>query len=323
MIHGLIRGASGPASPPRFPFRASPHNMVRQQRGDAPMIRGGPYRVTTLKRRGPAHSALAREIGVAIVTGRIPTGSTLPGEVEIAEQRGISRSVVREALRMLAAKGLVVSKPKAGTRVRERLEWNLLDPELLAWMFEGEPPAGFVTSLFQLRLIVEPAAAELAAVKRDTRQLSRMGAALEAMGEHGLHTEQAAPPTSCSTTSSWRRRPTNCSSACRAVSARPSAGPRSTSIAAPNSPATPCPNTATCSPPSRRPTPPPRVPRPSCWSNRPERIPNAHWRADPLPLYATVPVTSPPRRGSAILACQAMAARPARLRISCNAATSA
>jgi len=143
--------------------------------------------VTTLKRRGPAHSALARDIGVAIVTGRIATGSTLPGEVEIAEQRGMSRSVVREALRMLAAKGLVVSKPKAGTRVRERLEWNLLDPELLAWMFEGEPP---VTSLFQLRLIVEPAAAELAAVKRDTRQLSRMGAALEAMGEHGLHTEQ-------------------------------------------------------------------------------------------------------------------------------------
>ncbi|MEK9210375.1 FadR/GntR family transcriptional regulator [Sphingomonas sp. 2378] len=146
--------------------------------------------MTTVKRRGPAHSALARDIGVAIVTGRIATGSTLPGEVEIAEQRGMSRSVVREALRMLSAKGLVVSKPKAGTRVRERLEWNLLDPELLAWMFEGEPPAGFVQSLFQLRLIVEPAAAELAAVKRDTRQLSRMGAALEAMGENGLHTEQ-------------------------------------------------------------------------------------------------------------------------------------
>ena len=146
--------------------------------------------MTTLKRRGPAHSALARDIGVAIVTGRIAPGSTLPGEVEIAEQRGMSRSVVREALRMLSAKGLVVSKPKAGTRVRERLEWNLLDPDLLAWMFEGEPPAGFVSSLFQLRLIVEPAAAELAAISRTTRQLSRMGAALEAMGEHGLHTEQ-------------------------------------------------------------------------------------------------------------------------------------
>ncbi|WP_312490458.1 FadR/GntR family transcriptional regulator [Sphingomonas sp.] len=146
--------------------------------------------MTIVKRRGPAHSALARDIGIAIVTGRITPGSTLPGEVEIAEQRGMSRSVVREALRMLAAKGLVVSKPKAGTRVRERLEWNLLDPDLLAWMFEGEPPAGFVNSLFQLRLIVEPAAAELAALSRNTRQLSRMGAALEAMGEHGLHTEQ-------------------------------------------------------------------------------------------------------------------------------------
>jgi DNA-binding FadR family transcriptional regulator len=139
-------------------------------------------------KRRPAHMQVSRDLGIAIVTGRLLPGSILPGEHEIAEQRGISRSVVREALRMLAAKGLLESKPKAGTRIRDRSDWNLLDPELLAWMFEGEPPAGFVRSLYQLRLIVEPAAAELAAITRTPRQLARMGHALEEMGAHGLQT---------------------------------------------------------------------------------------------------------------------------------------
>jgi len=138
------------------------------------------------RRREPAHSAVARDIGIAIVTGRFAPMSILPGEHELADQRGISRGVVREALRMLSAKGLLESKPKTGTRVRERAEWNLLDPDLLAWMFEAEPPVSFVRSLFQLRLIIEPAAAELAAMSRTSRQVSGMGHALEEMHQHGL-----------------------------------------------------------------------------------------------------------------------------------------
>lgn len=141
-------------------------------------------------RRRPAHSQIARDIGVSIVTAALPSGTILPSEKEIAEQRGVSRSVVREALRMLSAKALVESRPKAGTRVRERSDWNLLDPELLAWMFEGEPPAGFVRNLFALRMIVEPAAAELAAIARNGRQLSRMGHCLEQMEQHGLATPE-------------------------------------------------------------------------------------------------------------------------------------
>lgn len=93
-------------------------------------------------------------------------------------------------MKTLAAKGLVESKQKAGTKVRDRSEWQLLDPLLLAWMFESVPPRGFVQSLFQLRLIVEPAAAELAAASRTTQQLSRMGHALERMAEHGLRTAE-------------------------------------------------------------------------------------------------------------------------------------
>lgn len=140
-------------------------------------------------RRGPAHVAIAQTLGVSIVTGVHEPGSTLMGEVDLAGQFGVSRSVVRESLRMLNAKGLVESRPKSGTRIRERALWNLLDPELLEWMFEGIPPRTFVRSLFQLRLIVEPAAAELAAVQRTARQLSRMGHALEMMAEHGLKTQ--------------------------------------------------------------------------------------------------------------------------------------
>jgi DNA-binding FadR family transcriptional regulator len=138
------------------------------------------------ERREPSHTLIARDLGIAIVTGHHAPGSVIPGEIEIASQRGVSRSVVREALRMLSAKGLVESRPKSGTRVRDRALWNLLDPDLLAWMFEGEPPATFVRSLFQLRMIVEPAAAEMAALSRTTDQLTRMATALDVMQAHGL-----------------------------------------------------------------------------------------------------------------------------------------
>lgn len=145
--------------------------------------------MTVGKRGRPAHISLAQQLGVSIVTGSHEPGTTLLGEVELAEKFGVSRSVIRESLRMLSAKGLVESRPKAGTKVRDRHSWNMLDPELLGWMFEGAPPLPFVRSLFQLRMIVEPSAAELAALGRNTRQLSRMGHALEEMAKHGLSNE--------------------------------------------------------------------------------------------------------------------------------------
>ena len=164
---------------------SAPAIGVRVRQGDN---RGAEF-MRVGKRSRPAHSVLAQRLGVAIVTGHHAPASVLRGEIELAEDFGVSRSVIREALRTLAAKGLVVSRPKTGTRVRDRHEWNLLDPELLGWMFEGAPPLPFVRSLFQLRLIVEPAAAELAAVGRTARQLSAMGHALETMSTYGLADE--------------------------------------------------------------------------------------------------------------------------------------
>jgi DNA-binding FadR family transcriptional regulator len=134
------------------------------------------------------HGSIAHDLGVAIVTGRYQPGDTLSGEIEFSEQLNVSRSAYREAVRMLAAKGLVESRPKAGTRVTDRSRWNLLDPDVLAWAFEGEPSEDFIRDLFELRMIVEPAAAELAARRRNGNDLARMGHALEEMARHGLAT---------------------------------------------------------------------------------------------------------------------------------------
>ncbi len=134
----------------------------------------------------PAHVTIARTLGVAIVTGEYLPGATIQGEFDLADRFGVARNVIREALRMLIAKGLIESRRKTGTRVRARADWNLLDAEMLGWMFEGAPPLAFVRDLFELRLIIEPAAAALAAEHRTMRQLSRMGYALELMTRHGL-----------------------------------------------------------------------------------------------------------------------------------------
>jgi len=136
------------------------------------------------------HGSIAHELGVAIVTGRYQPGETLPGEIEFSEHLKVSRSAYREAVRILAAKGLVESRPKAGTRVNAHTRWNLLDPDVLAWTFEGEPSDAFIQDLFELRMIVEPAAAELAARRRDAADLARMGHALEEMARHGLATPE-------------------------------------------------------------------------------------------------------------------------------------
>lgn len=136
------------------------------------------------------HGSIAHDLGVAIVTGRYPPGGPLPGEIEFSEKLNVSRTVYREAIRILAAKGLVESRPKTGTRVTERARWNLLDPDVLAWMFAGEPSVDFIRDLFELRMMVEPSAAELAAIRRTPDDLARMGAALATMARHGLATPE-------------------------------------------------------------------------------------------------------------------------------------
>ncbi|XJJ66527.1 FCD domain-containing protein [Novosphingobium sp. BL-8A] len=142
--------------------------------------------------RGPGrrlHGAIAHKLGTAILSGKYAPGDILSGEVAFAEELQVSRSAYREAIQVLTAKGLVASRPKAGTRVLPRDRWNLLDPEVLGWAFAGEPDIEFVRSLFELRAIVEPAAARLAAQRRDKNDLKTMKDALAAMRRHTLTTE--------------------------------------------------------------------------------------------------------------------------------------
>jgi len=135
------------------------------------------------------HGAIARDLGVLIVSGRYKPGETLDGEIEASDQLRVSRGAYREAVRILAAKGLVESRPKVGTRISEPERWHLLDPDVLSWIFELEPDEKLLNGLFELRKIVEPRAAALAALRRTDAHLTTMAHALEGMAKHTLAVE--------------------------------------------------------------------------------------------------------------------------------------
>jgi DNA-binding FadR family transcriptional regulator len=136
------------------------------------------------------HSGIAHDLGIDIVSGKYPPGTLLSAEERFSTENKVSRGTYREAIRILAAKGLVYSRTKSGTRVRERASWNMLDLDVLAWMFESQPSETFVRDIFELRGIVEPAAAALAATRRDGRELARMGHALQEMERLGLQSAE-------------------------------------------------------------------------------------------------------------------------------------
>ena|SRR5436190_2576570 len=124
------------------------------------------------------HDRVVHKIGRKILGGELPPGALLPAQPEL----GASRTVLREAIKVLAAKGLVESRPKTGTRVRPREAWNLLDTDVLAWQQAGAGSPTLLRALTEVRRFVEPAAAELAAMRADARDLAALAQALEEMG---------------------------------------------------------------------------------------------------------------------------------------------
>jgi DNA-binding FadR family transcriptional regulator len=160
--------------------------LAKTREGQGDDTKQGAPRNTGRRLRG----AVANRLGVAILSGEFAPGDTLSGEIAFSEALNISRSAYREAIQVLTAKGLVESRPKAGTRVLPRQRWNLLDPDVLAWAFMGEPDEQLIRSLFELRLIMEPAAAGLAATRRDRDDLKAMKDGLVGMRRHSLATEQ-------------------------------------------------------------------------------------------------------------------------------------
>jgi DNA-binding FadR family transcriptional regulator len=136
------------------------------------------------------HQSVAQDLGIAILSGVYQPGAHFAGEIEQSAAMGVSRTAYREAIRILTAKGLLESKPKAGTHVTARERWNLLDPDMLAWMFMGTPNEQFIRDLFELRNLLEPAAAKLAAERRTAEQLAIMQSAIVDMRKYGLGTTE-------------------------------------------------------------------------------------------------------------------------------------
>jgi DNA-binding FadR family transcriptional regulator len=146
-------------------------------------------RPRALTKRLRLHGTIAHDLGAMIVTGRLEPGAMLDNEVEASVRLKVSRTAYREAVRMLAAKGLVEARPKVGTRVSAMHRWHLLDPDVLGWIFSADPDPRLITALFELRRIVEPPAAALAAVRRSNADLKTMERAIETMAQYSLASE--------------------------------------------------------------------------------------------------------------------------------------
>jgi DNA-binding FadR family transcriptional regulator len=109
-------------------------------------------------------SSIVQDLGVAVVTGKYSDQNPFPVEADLCLQYGASRSVLREAVKMLTAKGLLSARPRQGTRVQPEETWNLLDPDVLRWLLERKPWLELLIEFTEIRLAVEPGAAALAAV---------------------------------------------------------------------------------------------------------------------------------------------------------------
>jgi DNA-binding FadR family transcriptional regulator len=121
------------------------------------------------------HDKVTREIALGILRGHIGQGgAALSTEGDLYRHFHVSRTILREAVKVLAAKGLVEVRPRTGIHVRPRTEWNLVDPDLLGWLCEAGVDDRFVWDLCEVRAIVEPAAAELAASRASAAEIEEL-----------------------------------------------------------------------------------------------------------------------------------------------------
>ncbi len=127
------------------------------------------------------HGNTVDHLGEAIVAGRYPAGATLPAEAVLGDELGVSRTVVREAVKSLVAKGLVSTGPKVGTRVLKDDHWNWFDPDVIIWQSKAGLTAEFLRDLQDLRRVVEPAAVRLAAERATPQDIAEIEAAFAGM----------------------------------------------------------------------------------------------------------------------------------------------
>jgi len=134
------------------------------------------------------HGSIVDLLGEAVVAGRYAVGASLPPEPLLCEELGVSRTVIREAVKSLVAKGLLSTGPKVGTRVLPDEQWNWFDNDVVAWQARAGHTREFIRDLQELRRVVEPAAVRLAATRATTQDIAELESAYAGMKhavEHG------------------------------------------------------------------------------------------------------------------------------------------
>ncbi len=124
---------------------------------------------------------IVEDLGIAIVTDRYTENNPFPVEADLCKQYGVSRSILREAVKMLTAKGLLSARPRQGTWVQPEDAWNLLDPDVLRWLLERKLSFSLLIEFTQMRLAVEPLAAGLAAEVASPADKAAVMAAIDRM----------------------------------------------------------------------------------------------------------------------------------------------
>ena len=159
---------------------------VKSPPGDRQLSETNPTELRTQLGRNLTYGLLDA-LGRSIVIGKYDTRA-FPTEAELAKQHGVSRSVTREAVKMLTAKGLLSARPRQGTIVQPSTSWNLFDPDVLRWLLERKFSVELLKHFNQLRVAIEPAAAALAATNADPADLEAMKRGLDRMvaAEEGM-----------------------------------------------------------------------------------------------------------------------------------------
>ena len=177
----MVEDRCAPGRSCRTSGRRPSHVEAKSSAGEAlaPQPRTAASRLA--ERGGNLTYSLVQDLGVAIVTGVYAGPQGFPVESELCKYYGASRSVLREAVKMLTAKGLLAARPRQGTWVEPESRWNLLDPDVLRWLLERKFSLSLLIEFTQIRLAVEPAAAALAARAATPEDNHRIEAAIGRM----------------------------------------------------------------------------------------------------------------------------------------------
>jgi DNA-binding FadR family transcriptional regulator len=169
-----MKPAKSASAAPKAPQRALPKAPLR---ASPTALRKAPEKAP----RGSLHRAVAQDIGARILNGEFAPGTLLPNEADWCRSFGVSRTAVREAIKMLMGKGLIISRPRIGSRVLPRAQWNLLDRDVLGWYVAAAKQSHFLAHMQQVREILEPETAALAAANHTAEQMQAIEEAYAAM----------------------------------------------------------------------------------------------------------------------------------------------